>query len=180
MKCKKKFISGLLLGSLVLLSIIPLLPSETTFFDQNNIFIMYQYKNNENSIITSGGGGSSSTCHYQWDCSEWSLCTTTGKQNRGCGNTGDCTDNYKPPITEKPCVYTYQQLTEKKIVSNQTEKNESIPHNLIEEKKELLSKISTKKENKWKKIIIYLGIMVFALLMIVSLISCFKSKKFKP
>ncbi len=69
------------------------------------------------SAVAPRGGGLGSICSEQWNCSEWSACTTENKQYRECWDLNRCEEKYTQRIVnyvkkaEKPaevrdCVYT--------------------------------------------------------------------------
>ncbi len=56
--------------------------------------------------VGGGGGGSVPSCtEDKWDCTEWSSCSTDGKQVRTCTLTFDCSDATTPkPTEEQSCT----------------------------------------------------------------------------
>jgi len=58
---------------------------------------------------SSGGGGSSCTysSNYNWNCSDWSICTN-GKQTRTCNLKNNCGTSQGRPSTEKVCSASSQ------------------------------------------------------------------------
>ncbi|MEK6848754.1 MAG: hypothetical protein AABX65_03940 [Nanoarchaeota archaeon] len=112
------------------LSII-LVSAETTFFDQDDAFIM------GNSPVTptadsgvtggtTGGGG----CRYEWNCTNWNECLSSGKQTRNCTNIGTCSDTYKTPEINQNCTYAAPEVgkeskeLEKENVTKEEEEKE--------------------------------------------------------
>jgi hypothetical protein len=58
---------------------------------------------------SSGGGGSSCTysSSYNWNCSDWSICTS-GKQTRTCNLKNNCGTSYGRPLTTQVCSTSFQ------------------------------------------------------------------------
>jgi hypothetical protein len=93
---------------LFLVLLIPLVQAETTFFDQDNAFILG--KALATTLIDSGiiaeaanevtGEG----CTYNWTCAIWSKCSPSEKQTRSCKNIGTCPSRYKTPEIEQNCT----------------------------------------------------------------------------
>lgn len=87
------------------LFLIPFACAETTFFDQDDAFVMSSSATSgvigETTSGTTGGAG----CTYKWHCTNWSECFPSGKQTRTCINLGTCPDTYKKPETKKNCSY---------------------------------------------------------------------------
>jgi hypothetical protein len=105
---------------IIFLLLLNIASAETTFFDQEEIFILNNFSESEviDNPITraaSSGGSSTSTkeCTYQWNCAEWSKCLSSGKQLRNCINIGTCPDDYNFPETEKNCIYASSRIKEK-------------------------------------------------------------------
>jgi len=64
----------------------------------------------------SGGGGGSSciySSNYNWNCSDWSICTL-GKQTRTCNLKNNCGTDYGRPLTTQVCS-TSSQLFDIKL-----------------------------------------------------------------
>ncbi|MBS3054472.1 MAG: hypothetical protein J4431_02975 [Candidatus Aenigmarchaeota archaeon] len=111
--------------ALFLLAVLPTgAYAETTFFDNaGDAFIMGSSPAGE--VIggitdgTAGGGG----CLYEWNCTGWSECLSSGKQTRNCINIGSCPDIYKSPEINQSCTYTPPEIVEKedKWPKNKTE-----------------------------------------------------------
>lgn len=132
--------------------IIPLVYAETTFFDQDDAFIMGESTTGGAIGGTTGGGG----CRYEWVCTNWSICFPSGKQTRDCTNIGACSDTYKSPETEQNCTYPAPELKkENKELKKENETEKSIVE------KEIMDR---------NKIIVYSIII----LIIISVILCLK------
>ena len=73
---------------LFIILLIPLIYAETTFFDQDDAFILGNSATSgaieEKPIIPTGGSG----CKYVWNCTDWGECLVSGKQTRTCVNIG--------------------------------------------------------------------------------------------
>ena len=95
---------------LIALLLIPLIFAETTFFDQDDAFIMENFPAIPTTGQVTNGGG----CRYEWDCTNWSECLSSGKQIRNCTNIGTCSDKYKTPEIEQNCTYTAPKSWEEK------------------------------------------------------------------
>jgi len=91
--------------------LLPLVSAETTFFDQDDAFIMGNSPAIDSGITggATGGGG----CRYEWNCTNWSECLSSGKQIRNCTNIGSCSDRYKTPEIEQNCTYIAPKVEEK-------------------------------------------------------------------
>ena len=93
-----------LLTIILFLLLIPLSQAETTFFDQDDSFIMSNSATSGVGGTTGGGSGGSSgggSCLTNWTCSDWSFCNN-GMQIRNC---------------TKQKVYCYADLNKKPIES---------------------------------------------------------------
>lgn len=96
--------------------LIPLISAETTFFDQDNAFIMSNSTiggvTGGTTVVTgeTGGGG----CIYKWNCTNWSECFVSGKQTRNCINIGTCSNTYKAPEIKQNCTYTVPEIGKEK------------------------------------------------------------------
>lgn len=84
---------------IISLLLVPFVSAETTFFDQDDAFIM---GNSPTGGITRGSGG----CTYKWNCTDWGECLSSGKQTRNCTNIGTCPNTYKTQEIEQNCIYT--------------------------------------------------------------------------
>jgi len=121
---------------LVLLLSMPLISSDTTFFNNpNDYFIMSNFQSAaqtaDTPIITERASGAGS-CVYKWDCTKWSECTIFGKQNRNCMNIGNCIDTYKTPETEQNCIYLQKDIEEyEKQSETEKETKELVQKNII-------------------------------------------------
>jgi hypothetical protein len=76
--------------------------ADTTFFDQDNFFIMGVTTTTEDitgEMIGVGG------CRYEWECTNWGICLSDGKQIRECNNLGTCSDTYRAPEIKRNCIY---------------------------------------------------------------------------
>ena len=140
--------------------------AETTFFDQDDAFVMSNSQTTPTGEVigeTTGGGG----CRYEWNCTNWIECLQSGKQTRNCINIGTCSDTYKFPEIEQNCSYVTPEFEEKgKELKNKTEKEdgieEIIPDNGTEEipDKEIVNK---------NKVFIYFVIALIILIIIIYL-----------
>ena len=83
------------------LFLIPFVNAETTFFDQDDAFVMGDSTLGEVIGGSTGRGG----CTYKWNCATWSECLPSGEQTRTCTNLGTCPDTYKKPETQRDCTY---------------------------------------------------------------------------
>lgn len=126
--------------------LIPIVYAETTFFDQDDAFVL------GHSTITPttdggliGGGG----CRYEWNCTNWSECLPSGKQIRTCTNIGTCSSTYKSPELNQNCTYTAPKVEENKKL----EKENTIEKE--EEKQQETEKISRKEIVNKNKVLIY-------------------------
>ncbi|MBI2664446.1 hypothetical protein HYX10_03840 [Candidatus Woesearchaeota archaeon] len=85
---------------------LPLVYAETTFFDQDDAFIIgpvgKQNPNQQQSAPVAPMGGG---CTYKWNCTNWSICLPSGKQTRNCTNIGTCSKTYKSPEIMQNCTY---------------------------------------------------------------------------
>ena len=157
-----KFI--VLIGILLLMVffLIPLVSAETTFFDQDDAFIMGDFPTTPTTGQVTGGGG----CRYEWNCTNWSECLPSGKQIRNCTNIGTCSDTYKTPEMEQNCTYTAPEGEE----GEESEKEEK----RAEEQEEVGGIIGKGVEDKDK-------ILVFSIiiLIIISIIIYWKRSYFK-
>ena len=111
---------------LLILFFIPLISAESTFFDQDDAFIMGNLPTEEG--ISTGSGG----CRYEWNCTNWSECLPYGNQTRTCINIGTCSNTHKTPEIEQSCTYTAQEIEEDKEYPYEGEINdfpEKIPNN---------------------------------------------------
>jgi hypothetical protein len=105
--------------------LIPLVYAETTFFDNpDEVFIMGSFPTDEVIIgETIGGTNGIVVCLYKWNCTNWSECSSYGKQIRNCINLGTCSDTYKFPGIEQNCTYNASEIKEEgKVLENETEK----------------------------------------------------------
>lgn len=123
-----------LLKIILFLLLIPFAYAETTFFDQEDIFIM----GNSPTTLTSdsgvtGGGG----CIFKWNCTNWSECLSYGKQTRNCTNIGTCLGTYNSPKIEQNCTYITPEINkegnkpEKINVKEIAEKNKVLIYFII-------------------------------------------------
>lgn len=120
---------------LTLIFLISAVKAETTFFDQDDAFIM---GNSQTTPTTSGGvtgeATSGRSCRYEWNCASWSECLSSGKQTRNCTNTGTCSDRYETPELKQNCTDTFSPKVENEVKGLETEKitgRESIDNNKI-------------------------------------------------
>jgi len=108
MKLKKNSIYFLI----IFLILISLVSADTTFFDNSNDFFIMS--SSATTVVITGGtiGQTDETidgkggCRYEWNCTNWSKCLSSGKQIRNCTNIGTCSDTYKTPKMEQNCIYT--------------------------------------------------------------------------
>ena len=104
-----------------------LVQAETTFFDQDDAFIMGDSPATTGGAISGGGG-----CSYKWNCTNCSECLPYGNQTRTCINIGTCSNTHKTPEIEQSCTYTAQEIEEDKEYPYEGEINdfpEKIPNN---------------------------------------------------
>ena len=118
---------------ILLLGIILILPSiyaESTFFDQDDIFIMGSSTSGGTDSGTTGGG----SCLTNWSCSDWSFCNN-GMQIRNC---------------TKQKVYCYADLNKKPIESQNCSVDKSGDKNNIESGEEISNSPEIKAiKNNW-------------------------------
>ena len=112
--------------------------AETTFFDQDDSFIMGNSATSKvtertTEVITGGGVGS---CVYKWNCTNWNECPQSGEQIRNCTNIGTCSNTYKSPEIKQNCTYTAFPKIDKE---NKTIEKEAEKQNETKEKKAVLS-----------------------------------------
>ena len=100
---------------IISLLLTPLTQAETTFFDQDDAFIMSDFSTG--GVI--GGTTGSGSCRYEWNCTNWNECLPPGKQTRVCTNIGTCPNPYKSEI-EQNCTYTSPEIEEDKKLENKT------------------------------------------------------------
>src|SRR3990167_1525266 len=114
---------------LFILLLIPLVSSDTTFFDQDDFFIMGESSATGGVIggTTDGGG-----CKYEWNCTNWSACISSGKQTRICTNIGTCSNTYKTPEIEQNCIYIIENVNGNKEDSEKEYPNEDEINNFPE------------------------------------------------
>ena len=95
-RCKMKYT----LTFLLIIFLLPLVNAESTFFDQDDAFIM----GSSTSGGTSGGIGGGGSCLTNWTCSNWSFCNN-GMQIRNCTKEkAYCyADLNKKPIESQNC-----------------------------------------------------------------------------
>ena len=119
------FFIFLLTISLISISI----EAETTFFDQDNAFII---GNSITGGTTSGGG-----CRYKWNCTNWSECLPSGKQTRNCTNIGTCSSTHNRPEIKQNCTYTAPKIEKENVTEKQNE-TEKISEKEIVNKNKIL------------------------------------------
>jgi len=85
---------------LVIMFLLPSVNAETTFFDQDDTFIMGSSTSSGTDSETTGGG----SCLTNWTCSNWSFCNN-GMQIRNCTKQKtDCYDDLnRKPIESQNC-----------------------------------------------------------------------------
>jgi len=110
---KIKLLNYILITLLLSVVSVTNVSAETTFFDQDDAFIMGNPTTGGVIDGTTGGGG----CTYRWNCTNWSECLQSEKQIRNCANIGTCSDTYEPPEIEHNCTYT---ASEKITCGNET------------------------------------------------------------
>jgi len=94
---------------IIFLLLISLVQANTTFFDNpDDVFIMSNpatggVTGGTTGQITNGAAGQGG-CRYEWNCTNWSECFSSGKQTRNCTNIGTCLDTYKTPEIEQNCT----------------------------------------------------------------------------
>lgn len=86
--------------------LIPFAYADTTFFDQDDAFIMGSSTTGEVAGGTTEGTGTGGGCIHKWNCTQWSECLSSGKQTRNCINIGTCSNTYNYPEIEQNCMYT--------------------------------------------------------------------------
>ncbi len=140
----------------IILLIFLLIPSafaDTSFFYQDDAFIMGNFASEPPSEpepesgttrITNEGG-----CTYVWNCTNWSECLPSGEQTRNCTNIGTCSGTYNMPEIKQNCAYTVPEFDES---DNESEKEG-------EELKEETYNLSAKKL-EGKEIIITNGSLI--------------------
>ena len=79
-----------------------------------------------------GNGGGGGGCNYNWECTEWSACTTGGKQTRACANKGTCLGTYGKPDEIQNCTYTTPESEEKAEEETEVLEEEEIEEEVIE------------------------------------------------
>src|SRR3989344_3764601 len=97
---------------LVIMFLLPSVNAETTFFDQDDTFIMGNSPTTTEATGRATEGTSGGSCKYEWNCTNWSECLPYGNQTRTCTNTGSCSDTYKVPEIEQNCMYSIPKSTE--------------------------------------------------------------------
>lgn len=140
-----------------------LVSAETTFFDQDNFFIMGESATGgviegKNGETTYEGG-----CRYEWDCTDWSKCLSSGKQTRICTNTGTCSNTYKTPEIEQNCTYIIAKV-------NGSDKEDSEKKSSDEDE---INDFSEKIPTNWN----YLWLFTIILLFCLGCICIFKYRK---
>jgi len=113
MLSKFNLLNSVLITLLLLLVSVTNASAETTFFDQDDAFVMGNSVTGGVIVGTSEGG-----CIYRWNCTNWSECLESENQIRNCTNIGTCSDAYNSPETEQNCTYT---APEKIVVTKGTE-----------------------------------------------------------
>ncbi len=76
-----------------------------------------------NTLAVGGGGGGSvpSCAEDRWDCTEWSSCSTEGKQARTCTLIFDCSEAATPkPVEEQSCTPPPQPTSQATPAPQQT------------------------------------------------------------
>jgi hypothetical protein len=110
---KINLLNSILFALFLLAALAPNATAETTFFDQDDAFIMGSPATGGaiggTTVEESVGGG----CLYKWNCTNWDECTPSGKQARNCANIGACPSAYKSPETEQNCTYNAPPKAEK-------------------------------------------------------------------
>ena len=98
---------------LVIMFLLPSVNAESTFFDQDDTFIMGNSPTGGvvGGTGTTGGTTSGGGCSYKWNCTNWSACISSRNQTRICTNTGSCSDTYKAPEIEQNCTYSIPKST---------------------------------------------------------------------
>jgi len=101
---------------IISLLFLPLVQADSTFFDQDDAFIMGDSTTTSptGGVIegTTGGTTGSGGCSYKWNCTDWSECLPSGKQTRICTNIGTCSDTYKSPEIKQNCTYNASEIGE--------------------------------------------------------------------
>ncbi|MEK6888981.1 MAG: PRC-barrel domain-containing protein [Nanoarchaeota archaeon] len=138
---------------IVFFSIIPLVFAETTFFDQDDDFIMGNSPATDSGATgqVTGGGG----CRYEWNCTNWSECLQSGKQIRNCTNIGTCSDAYKSPEIEQNCTFIAPEVEK----DTPTKKNNTKKDDLTDNKTPDYSSEET--TNNRNYFLVFLTILIF-------------------
>ena len=131
----------------------------TTFFDQDDAFIMGNSPTGEVSGGTSGETAGGGGCRYEWSCTNWSECLPYGNQTRICTNKGACPDNYGPPKMEQNCISTASEIRENNLDNKTVER----PFLSLKEKK------VAPNEKSILRVFLYVLIILLILLSIFSL-----------
>ena len=141
---------------IISLLLTPLTQAETTFFDQDDAFIMGDSPATTGGAISGGGG-----CSYKWNCTNWSECLPSGNQTRICINIGTCSNTHKTPEIEQSCTYTGPETGEDE------ELEKEYPH------KEEINDFPEKISNNWN----YLLPLTIILLSCLGCICIFRYRK---
>ena len=110
---------------LVIMFLLPSVNAETTFFDQDDTFIMGNSPTGGvvGGTGTTGGTTSGGGCSYKWNCTNWSACISSRNQTRICTNIGTCPETYKAPEIEQNCTYFNPEPPEPDEKSTEAEEN---------------------------------------------------------
>jgi len=88
---------------------------------------------------TGGGGG----CIYNWQCTEWSLCSIAVEQTRTCTNIGTCAGDYGKPVEVSNCVYSAPEIPDTEIAEEEEEIEGEIDEIEIDENTGFLNGITS-------------------------------------
>ena len=108
---------------LLIIFILPSVSAESTFFDQDDAFIMGNSPTGGVGGGTSGETAGAGGCRYEWNCTNWGACISSKNQTRTCTNIGTCPETYKAPEIEQNCTYFNPEPPEPDEKSTEAEEN---------------------------------------------------------
>ena len=121
---------------MLLLILLPAVNAETTFFDQDDAFVMGNPAGNSTTGGTIGGT-SGGGCAHNLNCTNCSECLLSGNQTGNCTDISTCSGTCNSPGIEQNCTYAVSPNVEKedkeleketeKISGNETVDNSKIP-----------------------------------------------------
>jgi hypothetical protein len=118
---KLNFFNSILITLFLLMILVTNASAETTFFDQDDAFVMDNFTISSNFTTggTSGGG-----CTHNLNCTNCSVCLTSGNQTGNCTDISTCSDTCSSSGIEQNCTYAVAPNVEKeeKITAKETEK----------------------------------------------------------